>query len=133
MTRFRLFAAAAVAGSLAFAAPALAQGSPVLGTWTTEAKTDFGTFKSNWTVAEAGGAYTVDVTDAPMEGGPGGPPPESTISDVKVEANKLSFTRALKMEQGPMNLKYTVTVDGDTMSGEASSDFGPIPITGTRQ
>jgi hypothetical protein len=52
---------------------------------------------------------------------------------VKVEANKLSFTRALKMEQGPMNLKYTVTVDGDTMTGEASSDFGPIPITGTRQ
>ena len=133
MTRFRLFAAAAVAGSLAFAAPALAEDSPVLGTWATEAKTDFGTFKSNWTVAQADGAYTVEVVDAPMEGGPGGPPPESTISNVKVEANTLSFTRSLKMEQGPMDLKYTVTVDGATMTGQASSDFGPIPITGTRQ
>ena len=133
MTRFRLLAAAAVAGSLAFAAPALAEDSPVLGTWATEAKTDFGTFKSNWTVAQADGAYTVEVVDAPMEGGPGGPPPESTISNVKVEANTLSFTRSLKMEQGPMDLNYTVTVDGSTMTGQASSDFGPIPITGTRQ
>ena len=133
MTRFRLFAAAAVAGSLAFAAPALAEDSPVLGTWATEAKTDFGTFKSNWTVAQADGAYTVEVVDAPMEGGPGGPPPESTISNVKVEANTLSFTRSLKREQGPMDLKYTVTVDGATMTGQANSDFGPIPITGTRQ
>lgn len=133
MTRFSMFAAAAMAGSLAFAAPAAAQDSPVVGTWATEAKTDFGTFKSDWTVAEADGAYTVDVVDAPMEGGPGGPPPESTISDVKVEENTLSFTRSLKMEQGPMDLKYTVTVDGDTMTGEASSDFGPMPITGTRK
>ena len=133
MTRFRLFAAAAVAGSLAFAAPALAEDSPVLGTWATEAKTDFGTFKSNWTVAQADGAYTVEVVDAPMEGGPGGPPPESTISNVKVEGSALSFTRSLKMEQGPMDLNYTVTVDGSTMTGQASSDFGPIPITGTRQ
>ena len=133
MTRFRLFAAAAVAGSLAFAAPALAEDSPVLGTWATEAKTDFGTFKSNWTVAQADGAYTVEVVDAPMEGGPGGPPPESTISNVKVEGSALSFTRSLKMEQGPMDLKYTVTVDGATMTGQANSDFGPIPITGTRQ
>lgn len=133
MIRLKLFAAAAAAGSLAFAAPALAEDSPVLGTWATEAKTDFGTFKSNWTVAEADGAYTVEVVDAPMEGGPGGPPPESTISDVKVEGNALSFTRSLKMEQGPMDLKYTVTVDGATMTGQANSDFGPIPITGTRQ
>lgn len=133
MTRLKLFAAAAFAGSLAFATPALAEDSPVAGTWATEAKTDFGTFKSNWTVAQADGAYTVEVVDAPMEGGPGGPPPESTISNVKVEANTLSFTRSLKMEQGPMDLKYTVTVDGATMTGQANSDFGPIPITGTRQ
>lgn len=133
MIRFRSFASIAAAGSLAFTAPALAQGSPVLGTWATEAKTDFGTFKSNWTVAEEDAAYTVDVVDAPIEGGPGGPPPESTISDVKVEGNTLSFTRSLKMDQGPMNLTYSVTVDGDTMTGEANSDFGPIPITGTRQ
>lgn len=133
MTRLKLFAAAAVAGSLAFATPAMAEDSPVLGTWATEAKTDSGTFKSNWTVAQADGAYTVEVVDAPMEGGPGGPPPESTISDVKVEDNTLSFKRELKMEQGPMTLSYTVTADGDALTGSANSDFGPIPITGTRQ
>jgi hypothetical protein len=129
MRKIALFAA--VAGSLAFAAPAFAEGS-VAGTWATEAKTDFGTFKANWTVADNDGAYMVEVADVPGEG-QSGPPPEGTVSDVKVDGNTLSFKRELKLDQGPMTLSYTVTVDGDAMTGQAHSDFGDIPITGTRQ
>lgn len=125
-----LFAAAAAA---LVAAPALAADSPVAGAWAIEAKSDFGTFKSDWTVAEAGGAWTIDMQDQPMEGGMGGPPPESTISNLKVDGGKLTFDRALDMGGQAFTLRYDLTVEGDTMSGTANSDFGPIPISGKRK
>ena len=71
MRQLRIVALAA-AGALFVGTPAFAADSPVVGTWATEAKSDFGTFKSTWTVAQNGGAYTVDVKDQPMAGGPGG-------------------------------------------------------------
>ena len=125
---------AAVAAAF-LAAPALAADSPAAGTWAVEAKTDFGTFKSDWTVAEADGAWTLDMKDQPMEGGPGGdgPPPESTISNLKVDGGKLTFDRALDIGGQKMNISYDVTVEGDTLTGTANSDFGPIPISGTRK
>jgi len=133
MLRKITFAAAAAA--LFVAAPAFAA-SPVVGTWATEAKSDFGTFKSTWTVAEAGDSYTVNVADAPFEGGggggAGGPPPTSTISDVHVDGNTLTFKRVLVIGDMTINLAYTVTVDGNAMTGQTHSDFGDIPITGTR-
>ena len=135
MTRMKLFAVAAAAASLSFAAPAVAQGSPVAGKWVVEAKADFGTFKSDWTVAEADGAWMLELKDQPMEGGPGGggEPPQSTVSNVKVDGNKLTFDRALDMGGQAMSFSYTATVEGDTLTGTANSDFGEIPITGTRQ
>jgi hypothetical protein len=129
------FAALAAAGALVAATPAFAADSPVAGTWATEAKSDFGTFKSTWTVAEKDGAYTIDVKDVPQEGGPGadGPPPKSTISDVAVNGNTLTFNRELVMGDMTIKLAYKVTVDGNTLTGQTHSDFGDIPITGTRQ
>jgi hypothetical protein len=133
MKMFRKVTFAAAAVAMFVAAPAFAA-SPVVGTWATEAKSDFGTFKSTWTVAEAGGGYTVNVADVPQEGGPGagGPPPTSTISDVHVEGSTLSFKRVLVIGDMTINLTYTVTVDGSAMTGTTHSDFGDIPITGTR-
>lgn len=134
------FAALAAAGALFAATPAFAADSPVVGTWATEAKSDFGTFKSTWTVAQSGDAYTIDVKDAPMPGGPGGDagaapaaPPKSTISDVKVEGNKLTFKRELVMGDMTIDLNYDVTVDGGAMTGTTHSSFGDIPISGTKQ
>jgi opacity protein-like surface antigen len=125
------FAAAAAFALLA--APALAADSPAAGEWAVEAKTDFGTFKSDWTVAEAEGAWTLEMADQPMEGGPGGPPPESTITNLKVDGGKLTFDRALDMGGQAFSMSYDLTVEGDTLSGTANSDFGPIPISGTRK
>lgn len=125
-----VFAAAAAA---LFATPALAADSPVAGAWAIEAQSDFGTFKSDWTVAEADGAWTIDMQDQPMEGGPGGPPPESTITNLAVDGGKLTFDRALDMGGQAFSLRYDLTVEGDTMTGTANSDFGPIPIVGTRK
>ena len=133
MKRFAL-AAAVLGASLAMAGPAQAADSPVAGAWAVEAETEFGTFKSDWTVAEKDGAWTLDMQDQPMEGGPGGgEPPESTISDVKVDGNTLTFNRALDMGGQAMSFSYSATVEGDTLSGIANSDFGEIPISGTRK
>jgi hypothetical protein len=136
----KLTVLAAVGGWLMFAVPAMAADSPVAGTWATEAKSDFGTFKSTWTVSDMDGMWSVAVADAPMAGGPGGgdggappPPPKSTISDVMVDGNTLTFKRELVMNDMTIDLSYKVTVDGDAMTGTSHSDFGDIPITGARQ
>jgi hypothetical protein len=115
------FAVLAAAASL-MAAPALAQSSPVVGTWATAVD------------LQGTKLYTVDIKDGAMPGAPAdAPPPASTISDVVVDGSKLTFKRAITLEQGPMNLSYTTTVDGDTLTGEIVSDFGPIAVTGTRK
>ena len=125
------FAALVESASL-IAAPALAQSSPVLGTWNTEAVTDFGTFKATMKVAEANGAYTVEITDVPAEGAP--PSAPSTISDVVVDGSNFSFKRKLTTPQGEMNLAYSGNVDGDKLTAEVDTgQFGKLPVTGTRQ
>lgn len=133
MRQFR-FAALAAATALFATTPAFAADSAVVGTWATEAKSDFGTFKSTWTVAQNGGTYTIDVKDVPQEGGPGGgEPPKSTISNVAVDGNTLTFDRELVMGDMTIKLAYKVTADGNALTGQTHSDFGDIPITGTRQ
>ena len=125
MKKFSLFAAAALA---VVAVPAFAA-SPVDGKWAIEAKSDFGTFKSTMTVAESGGATTVEIVDEPNANFPASP---SKISDVKVDGNTLTFKRELSFGDMPIALDYTATVDGNTLTGSANSSFGATPITGTR-
>ncbi|TIX51020.1 hypothetical protein [Alteraurantiacibacter aquimixticola] len=129
-----LFAALAFGGALA-ATPAAAQETPVLGAWNTEAVTDFGTFAAVLTVAEAEDGYTVTMVDQAPAGGAGAAPPppmESTISDVVVDGNSFSFKRSMTTPQGPMDLSYTGSVEGDALTAQVASDFGNIPVTGTR-
>ena len=128
--------AALVAGASLMAAPALAQDSPVLGKWNTAVVTDFGTFNAVMTVGQEGGAYTVAIQDIAPEGGAGaggGGAMPSTISDVVVDGQKFSFKRKLTTPQGEMNLTYTGTVEGNALTADVGSDFGPLKMTGTRQ
>ena len=127
------FAALAAAATL-LAGPALAASSPVVGTWNTEAVTDFGTFKATMTIAEADGGYTIDIKDVPLEGAPPSPPsPPGAVSDVMVDGAQFSFKRKLTTPQGDMTLSYTGTVDGDKLTAEVDTgQFGKIPVTGTR-
>lgn len=127
------FAALAAAASL-IAAPALAADSPVVGTWLTAVDVQGMKIEAEMTVAEEGDGYTVAIKDGPMPGAPAdAAPPPSTISDIAVDGPKLSFKRKLTTPQGEMNLTYTASVDGDTLTGEINSDFGPVVMTGTRQ
>jgi len=127
------FAALASAVSL-LAVPALAANSPVVGVWNTEAVTDFGTFKATMTIAEADGAYTIDIKDVPLEGAPPSPPsPPGAVTDVVVDGVMFSFKRKLTTPQGDMTLSYAGVVDGDKLTAEVDTgQFGKIPVTGTR-
>jgi hypothetical protein len=69
-----------------------------------------------------------------MDGAPAdAPPPKSTISNVAVDGSTLTFDRELVMGDMTIKLSYKVTADGTTLTGQTHSDFGDIPITGTRQ
>ena len=128
--------AALVAGASLLAVPALAQSSPVVGKWATAVETDFGKFEAVMTVAQEGEAYTVAIQDIAPQGGQGaggGGAMPSTISDVVIEGPKFAFKRKLTTPQGEMNFTYNGTVEGDSLTGEVGSDFGPIKLTGTRQ
>ena len=126
--------AAALAGAFV-AAPALAQSSAVVGTWDIAAETQMGQFESTMTVAEADGAYTVDIQDKPMTGpdGTAMPAMPSTVSDVKIDGASFAFNRTIVFQGQSLALAYSGTVEGDTLTATANSDFGPTPITGTRQ
>ena len=126
--------AALLAGASLTAAPALAQSSPVVGSWDTEAVTDFGTFKAKLNIAQSGAGYTVEMVDAPQTGPDGQPAPAmaSTISDVTVNGTNFSFKRTIDFQGQAIVLTYTGTVDGNALTATANSDFGAIPVKGTR-
>ena len=123
--------AALVASATVLTVPAYAQGSPVLGSWDTEAVTDFGTFKATLTVTEVNGAYAIEMTDVPAEGAP--PPGASSISEIAVNGAAFSFKRTIDFQGQPIVLNYSGKVDGDALTATASSDFGAIPVKGTRK
>lgn len=134
--RFTALALGISLGASLIAAPATAQDSPVVGTWNTEAVTDFGTFAATMIVSEAEDGYAVEIIDQAPEGGaPAGgaaPAMESTISDVSVDGSEFSFKRSMTTPQGAMEISYTGNVEGDSMTASANTDFGAIPVTGTR-
>jgi len=134
MFRKFVFAATLAAASLT-ATPALAQSSPAVGTWDTESVTDFGTFKAEVTIAQSGGGYTVAMVDAPQTGPDGQPAPAmtSTISDVTVNGANFSFKRTIDFQGQAIVLNYTGSVDGNALTATANSDFGAIPVKGTRK
>ncbi|HYD23387.1 MAG TPA: hypothetical protein VEB68_01215 [Croceibacterium sp.] len=130
---FKTVRFAVLAGAAFMAAPALAQGSPVVGTWATAVETDFGKFEATMTVAETDSGYSVDFKDVPQAGGQGPGPMPSVVSDVVVDGPKFAFTRKLTTPQGEMTFAYSGAVEGDTLSGQVGSDFGQMKLAGTRQ
>lgn len=108
--------------------PSLAQSSPVIGTWTVAAETPQGRLETTMTFAETGGVYSVTLPPPEVPGFE----PQEAISDVVVDGSSFAFTRTLTTQQGPIAIRYTGAVDGDTLTGEASSPGGSIQLTGTR-
>jgi hypothetical protein len=57
---------------------------------------------------------------------------ENTISDMKFEAGKLTFTRTRKFGDREFKLTFAGTVEGDNIKGTFSSDFGEREANATR-
>jgi hypothetical protein len=58
--------------------------------------------------------------------------PRWETSDVKYDAGKLTFTRKSTNPDRPMEMKYTLTAQNDTMSGTAVSQRGERSVEGKR-
>jgi hypothetical protein len=58
--------------------------------------------------------------------------PRWEISDVKYEDGKLTFTRKSTNPDRPMEMTYTLTAQGDTISGTAVSQRGERSVEGKR-
>ncbi|MBN1392806.1 MAG: hypothetical protein JW947_08400 [Sedimentisphaerales bacterium] len=57
---------------------------------------------------------------------------ENTISNVKFEGGKLTFTRVSKFRNWDVTMLFTGTVDGDNMKGIFSSERGDREVNATR-
>lgn len=97
-------------------------------------------FKADTTFKkEADGKFTCKWKSQPREGGMGGPGggmPEITItiSDIKLEGEKLTFVQNLDMgEMGGMTSKFSGTLKGDKIEGAFTSDMGESKSVATRK
>lgn len=127
----RFLISAALGTALCAASANAHEHEAILGAWNTVAETPMGAMAADVMVSHGEAGYAVLIEDRAPADSPM-PPMTGTISEVAVEGNTVTFRRALETPMGPMELHYTLTADGDALAGQAMSDFGGVPITGTR-
>ena len=135
VVKFRLAGLACLAAAGLVASPAMGQDA-LLGSWITVTETPMGNFTATMIVSRADGGYKVEMVEEAPQGAGGGeamPAMQSTFSKIEVEGQNLRFQRSLDTPQGAMELNYSFTAQGDTLTGEADTGFGAIAITGKRQ
>ena len=54
------------------------------------------------------------------------------LEDGKVEGNVATFSINTVGPFGPMKIDFTLTFDGDKVTGEAATPFGNMPVEGKR-
>jgi hypothetical protein len=92
------------------------------GTWNTTVNSPMGVQKGTLTVASSGDSFTGSMQSA------------QGANDVsgKVDGNTLTWSTQLT-QPFPITLEFTVTVDGDKMTGSVKAGaFGTSPLTGER-
>ncbi len=91
---------------------------------------------------DADGKYSCTWKGIPMEGmgGPGGagamPQPTVTISDIKLDGDKVTFVQKVDlsaMQMGEMTSNYSGTLKGDKIDGAFTSDMGESKSIGIRK
>ncbi len=93
-----------------------------VGVWNIEMNTPLGAMPATLTMNEDGsGSMAAD--------GMGSAP----VSGITYDGNSVAFSAAIDAQGQSINLDFTGTVDGDSLSGEFGSDFGAFGVTGTRQ
>ena len=94
---------------------------PAVGMWDVSINTPVGEQSGVWTIAADGtGIMASDLGDQDIEG-------------IILEGNSISFDVDIDAGGQSLSLSFSGTVEGDTLSGDFSSDFGDFSVTGTRQ
>ena len=95
--------------------------NPIVGTWDTVAVTPVGEQAATWTISADGtGVMSGEAGDQAIDG-------------IMMDGNSLSFEVAIDAGGQSLNLSFSGTVEGDSLSGEFDSDFGAFSVTGSRQ
>lgn len=116
----------AVAGAgvvLLLAVPLQAQDVNITGKWETTRETPRGTMTTTFTFAQDGHELTGTLSS--QRG-------DREITDGLVEGNKITFTMVMTMGERTVEMKYSGTVEGDTITGTIQTSRGEVPWTAKR-
>lgn len=95
--------------------------NPIVGTWNTVATTPLGDQAAVWTIAADGtGMMSGDAGDQAIDG-------------IMMDGNTISFDVTVDAGGQSLDLSFSGSVEGNSLSGEFGSDFGAFAVSGTRQ
>ena len=57
----------------------------------------------------------------------------ATLTGVTVEENAVSFQTIIDAQGQTLTLRFSGTIDGDSLAGNFDTDFGAIAVTGVRR
>ncbi len=106
--------------SLLVAVPMQAQDVDIAGKWETTRETPRGTMTST---------FTFEVDGDKLSGTVGSQMGDSEISDGTVEGNKISFKMVMTRGDRTIEMVYSGTVEGDTITGTVQTPRGEQPWT----
>ena len=95
----------------------------IAGRWNVTMDTPIGTQKFVWNIKPAGAGWTGTMDS---QGG------VSDMTAVKVDGNTLSFDTAVNSPMGTIQLAFSATAAGDTISGTCKTMFGDNQFSGVR-
>ena len=102
-----------------------ASAEALLGSWTISGQgRDGQTVSAELTVTKTEDGYAGTIV---------GPQGTAVLNSIELDGNDFTFIRPVETPMGEMDLEYEGTVDGDTLTGEASAMFQSRPISGVRK
>jgi len=101
--------------------------NPFVGSWAVNMDSPIGARPGTMNFA-ADGTGTMSI-EAP--GAEGQPP--ATFANATFEENTVKFSTSIDAQGQQITLDFTGAVDGDNITGEFNTDFGAMPVTGTRK
>lgn len=103
------------------AACAAGNSNPFAGTWDTMSISPFGNSASVWTISADGtGTLSSELGDLPVDG-------------IVIDGNNVSYDLEVDAGGQFLILSFSGVIDGDSLTGVFTSDFGDFDVTGTRQ
>jgi hypothetical protein len=119
----RFMATSLLVTALLTAPLSAADNADVVGQWASEVSRQGQTFEVSFEITEASGALAGTWTS---------PRGSDDLHDVAWDGTTLRFTRQLSTPQGDFELKYTATLDGDTLNGTLATPRGEREFSAKR-